>query len=141
MAHSEIPRPAVKERLNHWVQTHPAFNFELPDAEASPEADLVDKARFKLAGKGTPRKKEKIWYLEYHWMSKDHHAKHKSWLLRNQAYTSQWTRNTFGHKFMTLAGAQDHFKTMRPTTYFNDIEGRDWRIRNTRTGEIYTLQQ
>jgi hypothetical protein len=116
------------------------FGFEMGDVEQSPEAHLMDKARFKLLSRPRGRRKPKVWWLECQWFDLEAFDKHRHWLWDKEFIEHWHLPNPWGNKFMTLAGAKDHYKTMRPAGYFDNISGRCWRIKNIITGEIYLLQ-
>jgi hypothetical protein len=122
-----ISRKMQHDRLHEWNKTHHPDEF--------PESSFMDKAVPNSDHKSTKSKK-KVWWLEFQWKSeKDFNIYKKDWwfFLTEKVYNEEWRKNTFGNKFVRLQDLENSFRTM------NQIEGRNWRGRNTETGEIKTL--
>lgn len=127
MKDNAITRKMSNDRLHEWSKTN------APDEH--PEPMLLDKASPAAVKKSRARKK-KVWHIEWQWqninMFKLYH--HKAW--KTGDFSDKWQAQLFGGKFVTLADAENSFKTLKPTQYFDRFSGRNWRIRNIETGEI-----
>lgn len=94
------------------------------------------------------KKKTKDWVVEYKWKSLEEFNKYpKSW-FRSDTYSEDWRPLQYGNKFhtqksalqsidqfMKVAKAYHKLDIMRG--FYNDKFGKDYRIRNLKTGEIY----
>ncbi len=142
MAQEKMPRSVTKQRLNKWRKSNqPVCGHVEPDeVDGAPEGGLLDKAKVKLLGKPA-KKKEKPWALECKWNSRADYEKHirPIWRDRHPYTTKWWSPLWSSGKFTTLAGARDNFKTRGLQTFYDEVSGRSWRIRNTKTGAIYHL--
>lgn len=146
MANPNITRPVVKERLDTWTKKRSSkqewlekrFNEQDTRPDEFPETIVLDKAKPVLLNK--PGKKEKKTFsIEYQWKSlHDFNTIKKRWSMRNDVYSDKW-QSHHGGKFTTLVGAYSSYKTMKMTTYYDPISGRNWRVRDTATGETFNM--
>ena len=94
------------------------------------------------------KKKSKDWVIEYKWKSLEEYNKYpKSW-FRSDTYSEEWRPLTYGNKFSSLKSAiqsidqfmkvaESYHKSNLLTGFYDDKFGKDYRVRNLKTKEIY----
>lgn len=129
-----ITRKMVNDRLTEFEKTR------LP-AEG-PEPGLLDKANPNKIGSRKDKRK-KVWLLEYKWLNEDDFKKyHTRQLFGSPKYSTEWQNERWNKKFRDERTARDHFRSFNGHglgTFWDRTTGREYRLRNTETGEIITL--
>lgn len=102
-------------------------------------------------GLGKPNKKDKPWIIEWKWKSeKDYHTYPDITFFNKKPYTDKWQKRWFQNKFSTAKAALESLKSDlkyldQPKDSFwekwhNHLRGKEFRIRNTKTGEIINYE-
>jgi len=97
-------------------------------------------------GLGKPKHRNKDWVIEYRWKSLADFNKYPSYYFKEE-YGDDWRPLRWGSKYHSLKAAQEALKTklkgldtQKGNFMYRFVEmymGQDFRIRNTKTGEIY----
>lgn len=153
-----ISRGVIRSRLGSWVKKYPSghedmFNNGLAETliqnnDEFIETQLLDKSKPNLTHKPTKHKKEKVWILEAKWISKELYEKYFPQIFRNtEGFTTEWG-NTYrkATKFTTLQGAMNYFDCSKKgetpqRDWWSNTKGRNWRIRNIKTNEMYEFKE
>lgn len=94
------------------------------------------------------KKKSKDWVVEYKWKSIEDFNKYPKTWFRSDTYSEEWRPIQFGNKFITLKSAiqsidqfmkvaRAYHKSDLMSGFYDDKFGKDYRVRNLKTGEIH----
>jgi hypothetical protein len=94
------------------------------------------------------KKKSKDWMIEYRWKSLQEYNKYPKRWYRSDTYSEEWRPVKYSNKFHTSKAAiqsidqfmkvsQSYHKNNLLTGFYDDNFGKDFRVRNLKTGEIY----
>lgn len=134
-----LSRKMAKDRIatfEQGLEVDAAFCWER-EPHLDPDQTTLDKAIPQTPGRRSGKKGKKIWRMEYQWRSAEDFKKYAWWFFeRKEGYSDSWNKLD---SFISPRSASDHFRSMRPTTYWDCVSGRNFRIRNLQTGEVIQL--
>ena len=77
-------------------------------------------------------KPKRDWAIEFRWLSVDDWKKHK--FMHDDEFTLAWKESG---KFETKESALYNIRNSKPGTYIDLVSGREFRIKNLITGDVY----
>jgi hypothetical protein len=92
------------------------------------------------------KKKSKEWIVEYKWKSLEEYNKYPKKWYRSDVYSEEWRSIAYSNKFHTsksaiqsidqfIKVAKAYHKNDLMTGWYDDKFGKDYRVRNLKTGE------
>lgn len=86
-----------------------------------------------------PTAKDKPFVVQFKWNSQEDFNKYKIW---GDKFSENWMNRRFGKRYSTKKSAiQSIHAESKKTSFFDHFSGRQWRVLDTKTGEITNFNQ